>query len=537
MLQDIINNICPYTSLLSLLILCFFIYKSRNYWFAVFKEISCRQWLVLGLIFMVSLWFRFVFFKPRHIAYVDEFWYMEAAKNFISHWSIGMYPESMGWPIILAVVFFLFGISNLVAIYTSALFGSLTGINIFLLGSEVYKNRWLGLGAAAIFAMIPGHMLWSVTAKMNVVSIYFVTLSVFFSFLYYRHKKNLLLWTSLLCIGFSTQIRPENHLFFLLFLLGTFIFIRPLPKFNFKYFAPWLLTLFLLLPDTVRVLQHKMSSYWLAKESAGVIVGSNFSIQNFLYNSARWGSYLFSDKLHPFILTLLFMAGGIYCFRRHKKFGWFLFGWFILFYVLYFSAWFQTLGGGMQLSGKVRFYLSFYPVLVIFAIGGIYSFGNIIVRNKSLLRYRYILQILFLLILLFNFLFYIRGRRDPLKELEIKVISELDKFVSEKDIILINLTAVLNATKNFRLCELEEFLNNREIREIIFSLAERVLFLEDYTCTIPVSGFPENCEKIKEEYDIELCHEFSAEDYNLPTQDEDGPNIRLYQIITKRKNN
>jgi len=78
---------------------------------------------------------------------------MEAAKDLLLHGKALGYPKSMGWPVILAVVFAIFGVSNLVAINTSAIFGLLTPINIFLIGSEVFKNKGVGLFAAAIFSI------------------------------------------------------------------------------------------------------------------------------------------------------------------------------------------------------------------------------------------------------------------------------------------------------------------------------------------------------------------------------------------------
>jgi len=532
-MSNLSTQIGPAFVFLNFFIMLVLMYKTKSYWFAQIKGISSAQWIFLAFIFVVSVWLRFIVFKPRHIMYVDEFWYMEAAKNLITYGNIGGYLKSLGWPMLLSIVFLINGISNYIAIYTTAILGALTFFNIFLLTSMIYKNRWLGIVAAALFSILPGHVLWSVTAETNVPALYFITLAMFFTFLYFTHKTNLLLWTSLVSIGFIAQIRPENHIFFLLFLFGTFIFIKPFPEINFNYLAPWILSFSLSIPDIARVLRDKLSNNWLEAESKGMIHGSNFSLNNLLYNSKKWGGYLFADTLHPLFFSFLFLLGCLYCYKYYRKYWKLLILWFGLIYITYFTAWFQTLGGTTQLYGKVRFYLSFYPVLVIFAAGGIYCLGQFIKRRISKTPSGFgLISALLVIILMLNFLPYMKGRRDYFKELELKVITNIGKDFTSKDIFVINLPSVLNATTDVGTCALKDFLEDDLYRKNIMDSGGRVFFLDDYTCTI-FDHFKKNCEQIKENFDLVLFREFKLDQKSLSSGVEE-PVIKLYQVRLKK---
>ncbi|MCX5700965.1 MAG: glycosyltransferase family 39 protein [Candidatus Omnitrophica bacterium] len=518
---------------LSFAIMLVLIFQTRSYWYAQIREISSVQWVCLSLILAISVWLRFVFFKPRHIMYVDEFWYMEAARNLITYGQIGAYPKSLGWPMLLSIIFFIKGVGNFTAIYASAILGALTFFNIFLLTSIIYNNRWLGIISAALFSILPGHILWSVTAETNVPALYFITLTMFFVFLYYKHKASSLLWASLFSIGFIAQIRPENHIFFLLFIFGIFIFVKPLPKINFNYLEPWALSFFLTLPDIIRVLRDKLSNNWLEAESNGLIHGSNFSLSNLLYNSQKWGGYLFTNVLHPIFFTLLFLLGCFYCYKYYRKCWKLLILWVVIFYLVYFTAWFQTLGGSTELYGKIRFYLSFYPVLVIFAAGGIYLLGQFI-RSKIFrgINDRGLICALITIMLMLNFLPYMKERRDYFKELELGVITKISKDFTSKDLFVINLPPVLGATTNVRTCALKDFLENDLYRRNMLSSTGRVFFLDDYTCTI-CDDFKKDCGQIKRDFDLVLFKEFKSDQKTLPQGVEDYT-INLYQVYIRK---
>ena len=65
--------------------------------------------------------------SPKHLIFVDEFWYMEAGKNLLLHGGYAPgYFKAIGWPGLIAPVFAVFGFNNFNAIYLSVILGALS---------------------------------------------------------------------------------------------------------------------------------------------------------------------------------------------------------------------------------------------------------------------------------------------------------------------------------------------------------------------------------------------------------------------------
>lgn len=493
----------------SFIIAFVFFCKSSSYFFNPLAVLDKKYKLILILILFIAAWLRFIYYPPKHLMYVDEFWYMSAAKDFLHHGKAPWYPKSIGWPVMLSIAFAIFGIKNLVAIHLSAFLGTLTVLNIFLLSDTFSSNKLTSILASAIFAIIPGHILWSATAETNSAGLFFTTLGIFFLIKYYQLGTRSLLWTSLVIICFAAQIRVENYILFLLFILGSLIFGRPLLRLDLGFRTPWLLVISLMLPDLFKVLLDKFSSNWMIKESNGALIGANFSIQNLLSNSIVWGKHFFDNTLHPFLFTALFIFGGFYCFKQHRKYASFLSVWFALYWLVYFSSWFQTLGGNTALYAKIRFYMTFYPILTIFSATGIDILEKILIKNKHFMpQLSLLLKIAIFGILTYSFLtFYANERRNPLKELEVKMLSRIESDIDTSSIVLANLPDVLRATTDIKTYYLSDFLGNEKIRETLIASGRRILFFEDVTCAIP--SFVSDCERIKNEYIAEpyICYD------------------------------
>jgi len=63
--------------------------------------------------------------------------------------------------------------------------------------------------------------------------LFFITLSLFFCFLYYRKQINSLLWLAVFSLVFTALVRPENCIFIPLFFIGFyFLFLLVKKMFN-----------------------------------------------------------------------------------------------------------------------------------------------------------------------------------------------------------------------------------------------------------------------------------------------------------------
>jgi len=243
-------TLIPLFILISFVLLLVLIYINRKFIKAIFSEIDIETWIILSVIFFIALLIRIYIPPHQHIMYIDESWYMKAGKDMLQFNSVGWYPKSIGWPFILSISFLIFGVSNWVAIFTTIFFGSLTVFTLFFLTYVLTKNQNVSLVSSLIFSLFAAHIRWSATAETNVVSLFFITSTLFFCFLYYRKGTVSLLWLSLTSLAFTSQIRPENHIFAFLFLIGLILF-KP-KKFrlnNYNFLLPWLVFLVLITPN------------------------------------------------------------------------------------------------------------------------------------------------------------------------------------------------------------------------------------------------------------------------------------------------
>jgi len=479
-LNNIFYGTIPLFVLINFILLIVCICLNLNYLKKFFKEISLRTWLLLLFIFLGALMLRIFFVSHCHIMYIDEWWYMKAGKDMLLDGSQYAYSKSIGWPFILTIVFGMFRISNWVALYTSSVLGALTIFNIFFLSFLISKNRNLSLISSTLFCLIPFHIRWSGTAETNVPSLFFITLTLFFCFLYYRKKKNSLLWLSLISLAFTAQFRPENYIFPLLFFLGFFIFkIDILKKLNLKFILPWILLIILSFANLFQVLDFHLSTNWIENDTRGMQTGNNWSLSNLINNSIQYGIDFFKNEYHPFLYSILFVLGAGFMFFKNRRNFYFLAIWFSALYFIYFTSWFQTLGGSS------RFFLSFYPITVIFAGYGLFFIYRILFLKFNLRSAR--VGIIFLSIILFlSFIPSIDSclniYSNPALKLETEIPELAEREIPSDCIIVANFPEILESTTDLNVVNINLFFKNKKYSQELFDKSSCVLFFEDYYC-------------------------------------------------------
>lgn len=449
-LNALFRDKIPLFILINFILLIVLIYFNWGHIKKFLLKIDRKSWVILALIFLTALTLRILIPPHHHIMYIDEAWYMEAGKDMLLTGSQGDYPKSIGWPFILRIVFGLFGISNWVAIYASIFLGALTIFNMFFLTFIITKRRGISLISALLFSLFPTHIRWSATAENNVVSLFFITLTIFFCFLYYRNKKTSLLWLSIISLAFTVQFRPENYIFIVLFLLGCILY-QSFKKLNLKFITPWLILAILVLPNLIVVLDFKLSTNWMESDTLGQQTGSNWSFHNLIYNSSHYGSYIFNSKFQPIIFSFLFVIGLIYMLYKQRKEAIFLISWFCLIGFVYFFSWFQTLGGGTNILSKIRFFMSFYPITVIFAVYGILLIKDSLSKFKNYRINNKILPLTVIALVIFFIPYSIKASsyfNSIVHKLETKIPELAEKDIGDECIIIANWPTILKSTTN-----------------------------------------------------------------------------------------
>ena len=110
----------PLIALESFLLFLIFFWINKSYIKDILSEIDKKTWVFLFFVVISAFILRLVIPPLQHIMYIDEPWYMEAAKNMLQNFSQGDYPKSIGWPFILSISFlFLTDNSNILINFCS----------------------------------------------------------------------------------------------------------------------------------------------------------------------------------------------------------------------------------------------------------------------------------------------------------------------------------------------------------------------------------------------------------------------------------
>jgi len=490
---------------LNFVLLLFFICFNFRKFKSFFREIKKRTWWLLLLVILLALFLR-IFISPHGtLMFEDEGWYMDTAEKVLeadfNYFSDGIY-KSTGWPFIISLSFFLFGKDNLVAHYASSVLGILTVFNIFCLSLLLFKKEKIALWSAFLFSLIPVHIAWSGSAETAVPSVFFVTLALFFSLLYFKQKTNSLLWLSLFAIIFAAQVRMENYFLLPLFLLGLFIFrANPFKKDNFKsvFIKIILIGLILVisLPNLINNLNHYLFNNWNTIDTGQY--APNWGISNFVYNWVQQGSHLFDGEYHPLIFSIFLILGIIYAIKKDKRALIFLGVWFLIFFFIYFVSW-------PGLNPKSRLFINFYPITAIFAGSGIYFVNNLVKHEK----FKKILTLILIVVILLSFLPYIGKAIGKINfprqaRMEAEIAHLAVKHLPDDCLVVSNLPVMISGVVDAKVVESSYFLKQRDANPTSFRTKECILFFKDYTCDPGMAFNPkwqENYRRIEEDYNL-----------------------------------
>ena len=382
---------------------------------------------IVGIIVLSFLLFSILFLKKIELIFFDEQIYQSIALNFLEHGtaSLCLYATSnlskcyistiqfdpLGYPVILAIAFKLFGSSQLIAYNLELFFSSMTILLIFLSSSILTGKQEIGVISSLIYAIIPEVLIWSKTpANPNVPFTMFFSLNLLFFAIFIKSQNIKSLYLFFFTLVATIYIRVEALLLIPIFLSGFIILNKDILNFqiikNKRVIIAFILFLILILPEIIFTF---IAKYNLTKNEAfinliteslslnhiGSILNTHirlFSANYFVSNILTNIRFLFGFiKIYPIIflpsITLLAIFGlisSIIYRKSYEKYSIFKLAIFLeiifLAYFIFYSFYFS---GSVLLGGSVRFMLITYPVLSILAGLGVYQMSLLLYKKIS----------------------------------------------------------------------------------------------------------------------------------------------------------
>ncbi|NLO91660.1 MAG: glycosyltransferase family 39 protein [Elusimicrobia bacterium] len=431
----------------------------------------------------------------QHLIYVDEFWYMEAAKNLILHGRAAGFSKAIGWPGLIAPVFAVFGFDNFAAIALSLLFSALSIPLIFFLARRLLRDDWAAMLACVLWALLPQRVVWASSAETISASVFFILLGLVLSLRSAENQPDRpLLWLAMLCWGMASQVRPENFMFVLAFAAAMHMFSGV----SFRSWRAGFLkacgaAALLNLADWLIFARFQSSTDWLARESSGVLGGGNFSLQNLWHNTFHWGPQLLGWAMHPAFLSLAAAAGLWLLWRRSRAEAIFALLCCALLYLFYFSSWLASYGSTLAAFPKTKLFLLFYPFICSLAAYAVSS-ARVWNAEPSFKLWRIALA----LFLCASFVPYYR--KYPLNSQrhvhETLLLRGLKDLVPQNCVVVANSAIVVNSVNFFTVVEADVFIRDAEVRKAVLG-GGCAVFVEDITCSFGFEGLAGNCAAMK----------------------------------------
>ena len=439
----------------------FFIQEKNFYWFAVslipvifgfilmsavilifiniktiltlFDRIKKKTWLLLIIVFLISLIIRLFFIPHTHYVYFDEFEHVNIAQNMVEQGSLCRCFASSSdrcydcriadWPsgshFFISIFFFFFGSSEGVAFNVTAILSSISIILMFLFSYLLFKKEDIALWSALLFALVPTYIKFSGSAALAPISLFFVLFSFLFFLVYIEKKSIPLFFIFILMLAYTINIRPENLIFLFIFIVAFFVFDKDIKKLKNPYvIAGCLVFLVLIIPYFIHVSGGigKAPGWSFSLES----IKNNFNV-NIVQNIKFWFGYRYS----PVFYILFAILGSFFYLEKNKKKALFYIGFFILFLLLYSS---YHIGGFSRSS--IRYSFNLYFILIILASLGL-SKSLELFKEKNI---RYFISCLLIILFIFGVYLswpYIKNPLSSEKEQEYKFILSLKNYIPE----------------------------------------------------------------------------------------------------------
>ena len=388
------------------------------------NKIARIDWLVLLLIILSFLLVELLLVKPTFQVYNDEYIQMDIAKTMIINHQIGvcsfatpkgcvpgtlgLFQQSSGWPMLLAIAFYIFGINFSTAFNLVLLLSCFSIIIVFLITYHMIEDPKAALLGAALLAATPLFLTYSRSTVLDISAMPIVLFTIYLSMLYIKYKN---FWHGVAAVfvgAFAATMRIELMLFIpiilaLLVLPHLLDFKRE--KKIFSLLALAVLFIAITFPQLIYVYtSNKVNSF-------GAPSNQKFSLTYLQYNLTPdilfWfgryanvysGKYVYHDE-YPIAYTIFAMVGIAYLVRKKKYSYVFSFSAIFLLILLFFTG-FYAGGVFAQAGANLRYYMDDFAIIAILAaIGGkgIYSWVSSVLHIDKATKYKSTLLVLILI--------------------------------------------------------------------------------------------------------------------------------------------
>ena len=388
------------------------------------ERVSRRDWLALLLIILSFLIVELLFVKPTFQVYNDEYIQMDIAKTIITNHqlgvcsfatpkgcvpgTLGLFQQSSGWPMLLAIAFYIFGINFATAFNLVLLLSCFSIIIIFLITYHIVEDPKAALLGAALLAATPLFLTYSRSTVLDISAMPMVLFTIYLSMLYIKCKN---FWNGVAAVfvsAFATTMRIE-----LMLLIPIMLALLVLPdltdfKREKKIFVLLVLTVLFIaitFPQLIYVYtSNKINSFGAPSNQKfsftylqdNLIPGILFWFGR--YTDVYSGKYVYHDE-YPVAYTIFAMVGIVYLVSK-KKYGYvFSFSAIFLLILLFFTG-FYAGGVFAQAGANLRYYMDDFAIIAILAaIGGkgIYSWVSSVLHIDKATKYKSTLLVLILI--------------------------------------------------------------------------------------------------------------------------------------------
>ncbi|MFH1421031.1 MAG: glycosyltransferase family 39 protein [Candidatus Aenigmatarchaeota archaeon] len=499
-----------------------------------FRNISKRTLIALLLIFILALSLRAFLAPVTHRVYFDEDIYANIGQNILHEgnailcnrgtqehcYEYILNKQPIGHQFLFAVTYMFFGVNELLLHALTMLLGALSAVLVFAITYLLFKRKDIAIFSALLMALTPVAVQWSATIAAEPYFLFFALLSVLMFLIYFENQKTKTLWLSIAALTYALQIRPDGYLLLIPIALLFLLFDKELFKkiYKPKFIVPIAVMLILIMPTAIHTTAALASDPW---GSGGKVFSGEYLEKNLSDNTM----FLFENTRWPIVYTLFAILGAAaLLFSKHKKLLLVLGAWFFAFFLIY--GFFYA--GSFNYGVDVRFSLTLYPALVIFAAYGFAALKDLL---KKITNWRndffnvVIIAVIALLFLPFaSYVSAIGNQAIIAREQHDFGFAELDKIIDDKCIVMNHVPSMWLVMGKTSMQTW--FGQNQPIMDWAFNITDNcVYFYEAYWCgTEPYKSSV--CNHMHSAFDLTQIAQTSAVEGTLR-------NITLYRVNRK----
>ncbi|MEM3791543.1 MAG: glycosyltransferase family 39 protein [Candidatus Micrarchaeaceae archaeon] len=485
------------------------------------KHVKVKKKWALSLVFVLAsfLLAELILVKPTIQVYKDEYIEMSIAKAIIYNHEvgicsfnfgekcmsdgIGLFQQSVGWPFMLSIPFFIFGVSFSTAYNFTLLIASISIVLVFLVSYLITSDPKAAILSAVFMAFTPLFMTFARSTTLDVNAGMFFLFTLFSLLLYIKNLKMKTGFFAIATAAFSMLMRIEMGIF-----IPVLLALVSLPNLGLFSKKKVLSDVMILAGVFFLIAAPQFAFIYNSNAENGFGAPNNVKFSytyfhNYIYNNTIFWlgalssvnnyGYTFHDEW-PLAYTILAVIGGIYLLKKSKKLLFSLAAYF--FFVFFFFTSFYAGGAIIQLGVNMRYYIDDFAIVAIFAgIGAVYLSKKI----GALIHKKTELVILFVLAAaLFMPAIYIKEivAQNPSNiypfaadREELNVIESVASQIPNKCIVLSydpQVWYLLNKSSMFA----DWFIVSKSYREQALNLSNKCLYFQYSTACLGFAPYP-----------------------------------------------